>query len=143
MRFIKINLAVILFFIFCVNNKFIFATEKPVYQVTIEEFLTNIMNGQIDVAYNKILQGSLIQEQGESIKNLKKQTSYGLNVYGKSLGFELVKQQNYSDSLARMVYIVKCEKHPLIWEFYFYKSQNEWVLVYIVFNDKFDLLADK
>lgn len=143
MSSLKIKLATILCFMIYISSKFVFAAEKQVYQVSVETFLTSLIDGQIDAAYTKILQGSLIQEKGEEVKNLKQQTSVGLDIYGKPLGFELLKQQDYGASIARMVYVLKCEKHPLIWEFYFYKPKSEWTLVRIMFNDRFDLLADK
>lgn len=142
MSSLKIRSAIVLCFIVCISSKFVFAAEKPVYQTSIETFFTTLINGQVDAAYTKFLKGSLIEEKGEDVKNLKEQTSIGLNIYGKPLGFELLKQENYAASIVRMVYVLKCEKHPLIWEFYFYKPKSEWTLIRVLFNDRFDLLAN-
>ena len=72
---------------------------------------------------------------------LKQQTESGLPLYGKVLGYEVVYNEQLSNSLARLVYILKLERHPTIWEFYFYKPGDQWILINVKFNDKLDMLG--
>jgi hypothetical protein len=74
---------------------------------------------------------------------LKQQTQTGLPIYGKVLGYELIREEAFGDSVTRLVYLLKSEKHPTVWEFYFYKPESEWFLSNILFNDQFQLLEKK
>ena len=39
-----------------------------------------------------------------------------------------------------MYYILKQEKAPAIWQFYFYKPKDKWFIGNVTFNDQFQLL---
>jgi len=109
-----------------------------------EQFLSTLLQGEVDKAYDSLFQGSVIPERKpQAVDMLKRQTKMGLPVFGKGLGFELSNQQEFGKSIVRLVYIFKCELHPLIWEFYFYRPNSEWVLSNIRFNDEFGLLGEK
>ncbi|MBU1078530.1 MAG: hypothetical protein KKH98_14625 [Spirochaetes bacterium] len=142
MKLLKIImiLAVILSFNFVTEAR---AEEKPSYKVEAELFLATLNQGEINKAYDKLLENSVIKENEEAVENLKKQTSVGTVMYGKLLGSEFIKEKNYGQSIIRLIYILKCEKVPLTWEFYYYRATDKWQLISIQFNDQTDLLADK
>jgi hypothetical protein len=48
--------------------------------------------------------------------------------FGSTIGAEFVRQDAIGDSLFRVTYIQKFEKHPMRWVFYFYKGKEGWVL---------------
>lgn len=68
---------------------------------------------------------------------LKRQTKNGLLLYGRVLGYDLIKEQKYGSSFVRLVYVLKSQKAPTVWEFYFYKPGDRWFLANINFNDRF------
>jgi hypothetical protein len=56
--------------------------------------------------------------------------------YGKTLGYEFISQRKVGESLVRIVYIEKTEKHALPWIFFFYKTPGGWALNTFQWNDQ-------
>jgi len=48
--------------------------------------------------------------------------------FGKSIGYELIRNDTAGGSLMQTVYIQKFEKHAMVWRFIFYKTEKGWVL---------------
>jgi len=48
--------------------------------------------------------------------------------FGKSTGYELIGVEKVGTSLLRLQYIEKTEKHAFPWSFYFYKTDQGWML---------------
>ena len=71
---------------------------------------------------------------------IKRQTESSLPIYGNILGVEKIREENVGTSILRLVYVLKLEKAPIVWEFYFYKPKADWFLGNIIFNDQFSLL---
>ena len=61
-------------------------------------------------------------------------------LYGKSLGQESCIVEHPTPSVTRIVMVDKHEKHPIVWEFYFYKPHDKWIVSQGVFTDQFDFL---
>jgi len=79
----------------------------------------------------------------QAVEMLKIQITSGLHLYGKILGFEKIREETFGTSVVRVVYVLKSERAPTIWEFYFYKPKSDWFVVNIMFNDQFQLLDSK
>ncbi len=62
---------------------------------------------------------------------------------GASIGYELVDSKKIGDSLLRFRYIMKGEKHLILWEFYFYKAREGWILDSFNWNDSYRALFEK
>jgi hypothetical protein len=56
--------------------------------------------------------------------------------FGASIGQEFLSEDKIGDSLARITYINKFEKHAMRWVFYCYKGKNGWVINTFRFDDK-------
>ena len=56
------------------------------------------------------------------------------------LGYERLSSQRFGDSILRLIYDLKHELRPIVWEFYFYRAKADWDLVIIRFNDQLSLL---
>ena len=139
MKTIKIVVAVFLGLVLCSAA----VPEKVDYQTRAEIFLAGIIEKEVDKSYDELFSNSLIASKAQMVKLQKENTWTILNMYGELLSYDFVKQQNYGDSVVRLVYVLKCEQVPVIWEFYFYKPVSDWTLVNIAFDTKYDLLADK
>ena len=139
MKTIKIVVAVFLGLVLCSAA----LPEKADYQKRAETFLAGIIEKEVDKSYDELFSNSLIASKAQMVKLQKENTWTILNMYGELLGYEFVKQQKYGDSVVRLIYVLKCEQVPVIWEFYFYKPVSDWTLVNIAFDTKYDLLADK
>jgi hypothetical protein len=116
---------------------------KGGHEKAIEQFLSDIINGEVDKAYNELLNGTQLAEKSQAIDQQKQQTSRLFDSYGKLLGFEPVKKEQYGKSLVRLVYMMRCEKLPLIWEFYYYKADKDWQLISLKSRDTYDMLAEE
>ncbi len=106
-----------------------------------ESFLVSVIKGDISGGYDSLFQGSAIPaDKPQAVLALKQQTKNGLPLYGKLLGYELIKEEAFGQSVVRLLYLLKSEKNPTIWEFYFYKPKNSWHLAHIMFDDQFHRL---
>jgi hypothetical protein len=100
-----------------------------------------VQSGKIPEAYDQLLVGSQIPTQKpQAVDALKRQTASGLPMYGNILGVELIREEKIGESVFRLVYILKSEMAPTVWEFYFYKPKSDWFLGNILFNDEFKSL---
>jgi hypothetical protein len=55
--------------------------------------------------------------------------------YGKTTGFEYIGTKRLGQSLLRLTYIERTERHALPWMFHFYRTANGWVLTSFIAND--------
>ncbi|MCD4779782.1 MAG: hypothetical protein K8S27_04445 [Candidatus Omnitrophica bacterium] len=132
---------VLVVIITCAATNISFAKEPGEF---IEKFFIQIKAGEIDEAYDNLFAGSGIPKmKPQAVEMIKMQTASGLPMYGKIIEFEKVREEKFGTSIIRFVYILKSEKAPLIWEFYFYKPTSNWFLANILFNDQFQLLDSK
>jgi hypothetical protein len=139
MKNIKIVIVIVLGLVLCSAAIF----PKTNCKKEVETFLGGLLKGQIDKSYDKLLPKWLKEAKQQEVQLLKSQTKTILDAHGKLLGYEFIKQQKYGDCITRLVYVLKSERMPLTWEFYFYKGSSDWGLVNIRYNDEYDLLADK
>ncbi len=105
-----------------------------------ETFLSKLMAEQIGPAYDELFAGTSIASKPQAVALLKNQTATVRSLYGKVLGYERVSSRTFGGSVVRLLYIMKYEVHPIVFEFYFYRVSREWILVKVQFNDQFSLL---
>lgn len=55
---------------------------------------------------------------------------------GAPIGYEFIGQKKVGDSLIRLTYIEKTEKHALPWVFFFYKTKSGWIVNNFQWNDQ-------
>jgi hypothetical protein len=108
-----------------------------------EAFFTTLQQGQISAAYTKLLEGSNIPKDKGTGLAIHKQTERVLPQLGKIIGYEILREEKLGTSLVRLVYLLKSERHPSVWEFYFYKPRNAWFVSQVRFSDQFDWLDAK
>lgn len=136
---LKIILIILLLVIPVISNA---DEESPITKVS--AFLTMVQEGKISEAYDQLFIGSSIPvSKPQAVEMLKMQTSSGLPLYGNIIGFEKIREEKFGTSIVRLVYVLKSEKSPTTWEFYFYKPKSDWFLSNILFNDQYQLLDSK
>jgi len=120
-------------------------SEKPEgeYQERAEAFLTDVMARKLDRAFDRLIGAEADKQKKEAMETLKIRTSTALMMLGKPVGMEFIRSQRYGESVVRLVYMVKYESGPLVWEFYFYNPGSEWKLVGIEFSDRLSLLGER
>ena len=55
--------------------------------------------------------------------------------YGKSLGYELLRNDTIGGSLIQVVYLQRLEKHAVVWRFILYRGSNGWLINTFNFAD--------
>jgi hypothetical protein len=106
-----------------------------------EKFLERLGKGEITGAYDEIFVGApVVTDKPQGLDVVKRQTEAALPLYGKALGFELQNERVFGESLVRLTYIQRLEKHPLIWRFWFYRPVDKWYLDSVIFNDQYSFL---
>jgi len=76
-----------------------------------------------------------VELQNVLTKSLAQRDEIGSR-YGRSVGFEFVGRKKLGDSLVRLTYIEKTERHALPWMFHFYHTRSGWVLSSFLWNDR-------
>ncbi len=107
-----------------------------------EQFLRTLTAGETEKAYDQLFAGSEMAAQSTRVDAVKRQTGANLPIYGKPLSSELVLEKTFGTSVVRLLYVLKMEKHPIVWEFFFYRPKDKWFLVNVRFNDEFIGLRD-
>ena len=139
MKTIKIVLLLLAGILLCSAAK----PQNANYEKKIDKFLLGILKGEIDNSYNELVSGTLIETKKQEMQMIKDQTRMIVNIHGNGINYEFIKKQKYGDSIVRLMYIIKCEKMPIAFEFYFYKASTNWKLIHFYVSDELDLLANK
>ncbi len=127
--------------IVCCTMSTVFAKEPIEFA---EEFFSSVKAGNVAGAYDNLFAGSGILDMKKQAMDMAKlRTESGLKLYGAILGFEKIREEKINDIIVRLVYILKSEKMPTVWEIYFYKPKADWFCANILFNDQFQFLDSK
>jgi hypothetical protein len=62
------------------------------------------------------------------LNQLRMQQPAMIQRFGKSIGFEFIREDKIGENLLRIIQINRFEKHAMRWSFYFYKGKDGWVL---------------
>lgn len=112
-------------------------TQPQTPQQRVEAFLKRVATGQSDQAIDELFRGSGMSKlKPQALAGMKSQTKAALALYGKAIGFEKIQEVDFAASLKRFTYLQKFEQYPVIWEIYWYKPKDTWVVNQIVFNDQ-------
>ncbi|MDM3871078.1 hypothetical protein QSV34_06875 [Porticoccus sp. W117] len=115
---------------------------NPTSQV--DQFFSEISAGKADQAIDNLYSNNpTMQQKIQALTVLKQQINSLGAFYGNYLGFEKVSYEEISPSVVRMVTVAKYEVHPIVWEFYFYKPKNTWIISQAMFVDQFQVLGAK
>lgn len=63
-----------------------------------------------------------------------------LSRFGKSIGYELIRNDTVSDSLSRVVYIQRYESHAMVWQFVLYRGIDGWSINSFKYMDDISVL---
>jgi len=107
-----------------------------------QEIMAQVTKGDIPAAFNVMKPYVVIPEaelQGMALQSKAQRDQY-LGRYGKSIGYEFIAEKKAGNSLLRLIYAEKTEKHALPWTFVYYKTPAGWVLNTFMWNDQISLL---
>ncbi len=136
MRLSTITVLIIVFAIFAARAEDMSPRQRA------EQFFVTLTHGDTNKAYDQLFAESSADPNSTQMEALKRQTAENLPRYGKVLGHEVVSEKTFGASVMRLVYILKIEKHPVVWEFFFYRPQGKWFISNVRLNDEFNGLGD-
>ena len=99
------------------------------------QFFHSVRKGDTDKAFEVLFEGSpFAQAKSEALESMKEDFRKHL---GKSevIGTELIKEQAYGKSIVKLVYVLKLQSQPLVWEFHFYRAKSSWTLARVGFDE--------
>ena len=100
----------------------------------IEEFLTPLVKGKSELAFDKLTKASTLLHADKSLLDAVKReyTTLGARA-GRLLGFEKISEESSGSSLRRLKYLMRGEKLPIIWDFVLYDggADGSWQVIEI------------
>jgi hypothetical protein len=110
----------------------------------VAQFFIELKVGKSSEAIDNLYSSNpLMSQKPQQLTMFKQQIGAIAPLYGSLSGSENIHTEQLSPSLIRIVELAKHENHPVVWEFYFYKPEDEWIISHGVFNDQFELVGAK
>jgi hypothetical protein len=104
-------------------------------EVQAEAFFRLLREGNVELAYENLTKGTIIQERREDVNALIRRTQQALDAYGDIAGFEVLETRRAGRFLVRLTCLSLNQDLPLRWRFYFYNSGGVWRLIDIRIDD--------
>ena len=112
------------------------ATPTAAPQALVQAFFARLRQGQVRDAFVAAFQGTdMLAKKPADIDTLVNQVEVGLKFYGAPGEAEFVREEGFSPSVIRQIYVLRTERGPLFWVFYFYRTSAGWTLNSVDFND--------
>jgi hypothetical protein len=112
-------------------------------QTLCEETLANVVAGDVSRgigALRPYATGISVEDVDSLETQLRAQAATITKNYGDPLGFAFISGENLRDTVMRLVYIVKYQRHMIRWSFIFYKPVDSWILDYVNYDDSVEAL---
>lgn len=110
----------------------------------VEMFFSELSEGKVNEAIDHLYSSNpAMQQKIQALTVLKQQVGSLPPLYGNLIGIENISREELSPSLVRIVQVAKHEIHPIVWEFYFYKPKDKWIISQAMFVDQFQLVGAK
>ena len=107
-----------------------------------ESVMQALVKGGIAPAFEVMKPLSIIPDsefQTAILASKAQREQYGAR-YGTTVGYECIGSTKVGASLVRIICIEKAQKHVLPWEFYYYKTNDGWVLNSFRWHDQVQML---
>ena len=76
-------------------------------------------------------------QRPEAITGFRENMQYAEKQFGKAIGYELLTEKKWGDSMVVFIAIVKREKTAVFWRLVFYRYRSSWNLVSFSILDRF------
>ena len=107
-------------------------------------FFKDIAAGKFTEAIDNLYSSNpAMSQKQQQLTLLKQQIGTVTTLYGTFIGSENIHYEKLSPSLIRIVQVAKHEVHPVLWEFYFYKPRDNWIISQGLFVDQFQVAGTK
>jgi hypothetical protein len=100
---------------------------EPEIRSKVDAFFTVLKQRKVKEAYTRLLDGStLASDNPELVAKLEESTTRVLQLTGRIDGTEILRIRTSGKTLREVTYLLRGEKRPLRWKFYFYLSDGRW-----------------
>ncbi len=80
--------------------------------------------------------------QSVALQSKAQREQYGAR-YGKPIGYEFIGQKKVGDTVVRLLFVEKAERHAMPWSFIFYKGPKGWTLNSFNWSDQLGVLFEE
>ncbi len=103
----------------------------------IDTMVKRLQTGKIEGVFTALFSGSLVAEQKEvQLRAVDAQVKTAIDFYGRPTAYEIVETTKMGNSLIRIKWLTKHkDETPLFWNGLFYRRNNKWEPLAIVFFD--------
>ncbi|MBM3252624.1 MAG: hypothetical protein FJZ16_00010 [Candidatus Omnitrophica bacterium] len=105
-------------------------------KIRLDAFFAQLQSSNMEPAVMDLVKGTLIENKTQELNLVIGQLRNLPIIYGPILNVEQLDTKYVGDSLLMVKYLVKLRDHPAIFEFYYYKVQDNWMLLKFWFNDQ-------
>lgn len=122
--------------------------ENETLQTNVDSFFRRLADAAVgpERAIRDLLATSPLAERKEQQTRLVEQAKKLEDLYGRYLGADLIASKSFGADLVILRYLQKCERFPVIWQFYYYHTgpagamKREWLLIWVKFDTNLDSL---
>ncbi len=102
-----------------------------------DRIMARVGAGDVDTALSMMRPYLVIPEvELEALRNqIKIQMPVASQRFGDAIGQEFIKEERVGESLLRLVYLQRYQRHAMRWYFVFYRNDDGWVLNTFRFDD--------
>ena len=129
-------------FLLCISSVTSAYSGSPTDQVDafFKDYSAGKTNNSIDNLYSN---NPAMKQKIQALTVMKQQLASISSLYGRYLGNENISIEKISPSITRIVQVSKHNLLPVIWEFYFYKPNDTWIISQAMFVDQFQVVGLK
>jgi hypothetical protein len=110
-------------------------------ETQVENFFKDLSSGNVNEAIDSLYSSNpLMNQKIQELTLMKQQVAMISTLFGKHIGVEEYSNELLTPSITKIVKVEKFENHPVVWEFFFYKPHDKWIISKGTFNDQFGSL---
>lgn len=105
-------------------------------------FLRDVVNGRTDEALNDLLIDSPLERDPEKLTQLNYEIGQLEMRFGEFLRGEKLILERIGGSMIRGVYLLHCQRFPIVWRITFYRDDatGDWVVISLSYDTQYDKL---
>ena len=108
----------------------------------VDEFIKILKTGNVTESIDQLFSSNkLIGENKQQLTIMSTQLETALKLYGAAESSDEVYQEEITPRIVRIGEITNHKHHPLSWQFIFYKTGENWVILQADFGDQFQYIG--
>ena len=120
--------------------------EQQGLDARIQDFFASLKRGNLTPAFEELLQPSSFGSSSAEVTDLRKEVEKAGRQFGEMQNWERHESKQIGSDIVLVRYILKYDKHPVMWTFLFYRkpsgtmsmsSPSTWELIQLDFDSNF------